>query len=259
MNKRHRELMDALRAAKPSTPISADEWESSGMAEKLLGQIYARIEAEEQMNESSRSRHRFRSLPRSLPRLLRVPRVRLVAGGVAVAVIALFLGLWLVPHLSQVEQTRTSSASTAATSNVVSAQTFTREEALGNIAALFKEFPGFIQGEPDVTPKNAFESAQLLGLVRGSELSINDVGEPTTRQELALWIWRAWSPVLAKEVTPAEIADGSTLSPEQLEAAEAVAALGIMEVDAAGAFHPGGNLTGEEADRAFARLRTLLE
>jgi hypothetical protein len=85
------------------------------------------------------------------------------------------------------------------------------------------------------------------------------MGQPTTRGEFALWIWRGWSLVLPTTTTPPEISDRGTLGAEELEAVDAIVALNILELNEANAFRATDDLTSQEAARAVSQLETLLK
>lgn len=243
MTRRHRELMQELRAAKPSQPISTDKWADSDRADRLLARIHAAAETADTPKEGDR---------RSL-----VPRLAWAAGGLALVAVAIFLALWLIPGFSGDDQVVSESTSSSSIPGVI--KTVSKEEALRTLVALFREHPGFLQGEPGDPPADVRESAQFVGLVRGSEAARSTMGQPTTRGEFALWIWRGWSLVLPTTAAPPEISDGGTLGAEELEAVDAIVALNILELNKTGAFRAADDLTSEEAARAMGRLSALLE
>jgi hypothetical protein len=242
MTRRHRELMQELRAAKPLQPQSADEWADSEQADRLLARIHAAAEAADEPKEGDR---------RSL-----APRLAWVAGGLVLVAVVVFLALWLIPSISGDNQRASEPTMTSLAPSTSVA--LSKEEALRTLVALFRKHPGFLQAEPGDPPTDVRESAQFVGLVRGSEAPTSSMGQPTTRGEFALWIWRGWSLVLPTTAAPPEISDHGTLGAEELEAVDAIVALNILELNGAGAFRAADDLTSQEAARAVSRLETLL-
>jgi hypothetical protein len=243
MTRRHRELMQELRAAKPSQPVSADKWADSEQADRLLARIHAAAEATDEPNEGDR---------RSL-----VPRLAWAVGGLILVAVAVFFSLWLIPGISGDDQR--ASKPTATSPVIGTIMTLSKEEVLSTLVSLFREHPGFLQAEPGDPPTDVRNSAQFVGLVRGSEAPRSAMGQPTTRGEFALWIWRGWSLVLPTTTTPPEISDRGTLGAEELEAVDAIVALNILELNEANAFRATDDLTSQEAARAVSQLETLLK
>jgi len=246
MKRRHRELMHELRAAKPTAPLSGETWAKSERAERLLKGVLAEAETAGQPR-------------RSAPWLV-MPRLAWLAGALVVVGLALFLALYLVPALSGHDQTASSSTVTSTHTPMV--ETITTEEALGEIVSLFREIPPSSQGQAGPMPSEdmgILPSALVFGLVRGSEVSSDALGRPTTRREFVLWIWRGWGTVLPVTATVPAVADLKGLSPEERQALNALVPLDIMQLDSSGAFRGNDDLTGEEAATALARLRVLLE
>lgn len=246
MKRRHQELIDELRAAKPQAAPRGETWVKSDRAERLLKRVLAEAEAG----------------GRSEPRRLRVitPRLAWLAGALALVGIALFLALYLIPGLSGRDQTASQSTVTSSTAAVVEA--VTKEKVLGEIVALLRQLPGSIHGQAQPLPGEEPEvvrSAQALGLIRGSEVPLGSLGQPATRGEFAVWVWRGWGQVLPPKGAVTAVADRATLNAEEGQAVDALVSLGVMQLDGTGAFRGDDDLTGEQAATALTRVRALLE
>jgi hypothetical protein len=246
MKRRHQELIDELRAAKPQAAPRGETWAKSDRAERLLERVLAEAEAG----------------GRSETRRLRVitPRLAWLAGALALVGIALFLALYLIPGLSGQDQTASQSTVTSSSAPVV--EGVTKEKVLAEIVSLLRQVPGNIHGQAQPLPgeePDVVRSAQALGLIRGSEVPPGSLGQSATRREFAVWVWRGWGQVLPPRGTVPAVADRGTLNAEEGRAVDALVSLGVMQLDGTGAFRGDDHLTSEQAAAALARVRVLLE
>jgi len=248
MKRRHQELMGELRAAKPQVAMRGEAWAKSERAERLLEGVFTETEAEAAGRPETRG-------PRAT-----VPRLAGLAGVLVLVGIALFLALYLVPELSGPDQT--ASQSTVTSSGAPVAEVVTKEEALDEIVSLLRQLPGSMPGQPNPLPgeePDVIRSARAAALIRGSELPPGVLGQPATRREFAVWVWRGWSLLLPPLGTVPRVVDRGTLSVEERQAVEALVALEVMQLDDGGAFRGDDDLSDEEAGAALARVRALLE
>jgi hypothetical protein len=245
MTMRYRRLMQEVREAKPERPVSPEDWAKSERAEELLARLH--VETEKAGQPEPKAKRRY------------IPPALWITASIVLLAVVVPLVVWQAGGLSGGKQTSDVTTETSVAAAAV--QTISREDALGEVLALFQEFPGFTigraSGAPGSTP-DVLQDAATLGLVRGSEVSRKSIEQPTTRGEFALWIWRGWHLVLPESDT-AVVADEGSLGAEELRAVRAIVSLGIMQLDDSSAFRGGNTMTSTEAANALVRLRTLLE
>ena len=246
MKRRHQELIDELRAAKPQVAPRGETWAKSDRAERLLESVLAEVDAGGR-SETSRLR-------------ATIPRLAWLAGALVLVGIALFLAVYLIPWASGRDQT--ASQSTVPSSGGAVVAGVTRQKVLGEIVSLLRQLPGNIHGQAQPAPgeePDVVRSAQALGLIRGSEVPPGSLGQRATRKEFAVWVWRGWSQVLPQKGTVPAVVDRGNLNAEEGQAVDALVSLGVIQVDGAGAFRGDDDLTSEQAVDALARVRALLE
>lgn len=250
MSKIHRNLEEELRRADEQRAEMIKAWSSGERPEKLLGRIHENIEALQ--GEAGTPDEGKRRRPGS--RKVRLPIW--VAVGAVVAALVVLAVFCIGPNVSEdsIVIHGTTSTSTSGASQVES-----KGQVIESIAALFEEFPGFEQVDPDVLPATSLETAQVLGLVRAEEAAGFDAARPATRGDFALWIWRAWRLVLPEVAESRGIADIDVMDAEETKAVKTVVGLGILRLDASGTFSPNEDLTTEEAAGAFATLEGILQ
>ena len=246
MNKKHKQLMEDLRAVEPACPLSAQQWAESEEAKQILSRVLASPPPEPKPSRPWFSR----------------PAHLAWMGGLAI-VVALALGLSLSlpgteppPSATGPQTTATTTAGPTAPTEVVSV-TLALEHL---VAVAHRETGTTVTEEPGTTAdaEALVKEAAALGLFGeegGPGMALSD---PVTRAQFVLWVWRAFGPRLPAGESR-EFSDLGHLSPEEQEAVQGLAQAGVLEPYPDGAFRGRELLSLADEVALLRRVQEALE
>ena len=230
MKKKRDEVMQDLRAAKPSDPEFLRDWADSPKAKQILDRVLASSPVEE-----GRSGRRSWSRPR-------------LAWGAAALVVIVGLCL-LATHLLTGPSANDSTSASLAASTLASTQSVSKGEALQQIVAMVQavESSGYPIKTVTTSPDLA-QSAYALGVLLASDGPVPLLDQPITRAQMALWLWRAFHPLLLPQTPTSPPSDVGSLTQEEQEAVLGLSQAGILD---SGSAPFGGELPLSERDKAL--------
>jgi hypothetical protein len=251
MSKKHDAIMEELRMAKPAGRNVPPGWAEGARADEILAEVLAGSETAEKPGPGRRL----------------LTSTRLAWGGALLLVAALALITGAHYLAAPAVPTRTPAAGAVVTTlpgpanfSPPAREQVLRQDALAEIVTLAYSLSPTATGSPSAweQPADLVRAASSLSVLRAAEGPDYLLGQPVTRLQFALWLWRASVSLLPRRLPLVNLSDLGTLGLEERVAIQALLQAGVIVAKDGDAFLGDKVLTEAEETLYLTRLREVV-